>query len=35
VVIEDIQEIEDMIVSRQWADIIVTTDHGTWMWRPR
>jgi hypothetical protein len=35
VVIDDIQLIEDMIVSQRWADIIVPTDHGTWMWRPR
>jgi hypothetical protein len=34
VVIDDIQEIEDMIVSQQWDDIILATDRGTWTWRP-
>jgi hypothetical protein len=35
VVVDYIPEIEDMIVSQEWSDIVVATDRGTWEWRPR
>lgn len=31
----NIQAIEYLIVTHGWDDIMVATDRGTWMWRPR